>query len=348
MTSAAFVIKIEGIPLGITAADLENRWYDGGADSSTMENYFRTCSYGKTSFDRADNIIVDMSDAVMPSTGLTPVSKIRYDLGSRCGLAELYAMMEWAEVNFEKYNYNNRNRSLSDYRRRIAFPPSEHCRWYGVGTYGCDGPHCDIWVREDRWDSLNTLFHEIGHTLRATHSSAEDGWEYGDCSCPMGCAARPACFNAPQSVRQGWSVPVARHDAANTAVGRRYMYTIGSVETTERNTVVIHPDWAGPNRAAIYLSMRSSDTPFTKSLDPQYLDNLAVHTVVRDGGGADSFRSFIQPLGGLRVGESRRYSDGGTNVTVEVHAIDRASSSVTFSFCRHGPDDTACCGGGGE
>jgi hypothetical protein len=323
LSSVAFIIQIQGIPLGITLADLEGKWY---GDGETMENYFRTCSYGKTSFSKANNIIVDMSDSALPSTGRTLVSNVKYDFTNNCGFAELYAMMEWAEVNFAKYD----NRSLPNYQRRILFAPNL-CRWYGVGTYGCNGPWCGIWVRENRWDYLNTLFHEFGHTMYAVHSSVKDGWEYGDCSCTMGCASRPTCFNSPQSVRQGWSTTVAEHDAENTVVGKWYRYTISSLEKSERNTVVIYPDWVlDRSLPAVYLSMRSSDTLFTKSIEPKYLDNLAVHT--SPYGVDDIFRTDIEPFYGLHVGESHQYSD--SNITIKVEGIN-GNNAVTFSFCRH-------------
>ena len=55
-----------------------------------------------------------------------------------------------------------------------------------MGSQGCFGKKCYVWVRGDRGYYLSTFFHELGHTLNLQHSST-DKWEYGDCSCAMGC-----------------------------------------------------------------------------------------------------------------------------------------------------------------
>ena len=47
------------------------------------------------------------------------------------------------------------------------------------------------------------------------------------------------CFNAPASVRAGWSITIAKHYGVNTAAGIWYNYSIPSLEQSDTNNVIV-------------------------------------------------------------------------------------------------------------
>lgn len=194
----------------------------------------------------------------MPASGTTVYSRLAYNATKWCGSIEPYAMQEWAQ-----YQYSllvGSNATISQFKRRIVVMPNNNCNAYGFGSQGCQGSYCYQWIRGDRASDLNTFFHELGHSLNAQHSSS-CVWEYGDCSCPMGCSSDRGCFNAPTSLRVGWSTSLATHNENNTAIGSWYSYTIPAMEVSDTNQVVIYPTWQTPSWSgsgvpAYYLSMK--------------------------------------------------------------------------------------------
>eukprot|EP00798_Chlamydomonas_sp_ICE-L_P017397 gene17397-23697_t len=222
ISTIVFIINVQG--QGYANIDIQkfkgtwlNKYNAKGADNTeSMENYFKDCSYGKMQFGE-NNEVVDLTDIVMPATGVTPYTRWNYNM-ARCDGAELYGVQEWARQQFEA-----RGGDISKYVRRVVLMPNPQpstCPWYGLGNQGCYGSYCYNWIRGDRGNALQTFFHELGHTINLQHSSTT-AWEYGDCSCAMGCSGNNGCYNAPTSQRAGWSVPIATLTGANLSTGDR-------------------------------------------------------------------------------------------------------------------------------
>ncbi|KAG1673456.1 hypothetical protein FOA52_002222 [Chlamydomonas sp. UWO 241] len=322
MRTITFLLSTSsGIRPDITLPEFNALWFNkdspGGANSgTTMENYYQTCSYGKTLFTPGDNIVVDLMDTPMPAIGRTAYTNIAYDLTSTCGFAGLYAMQEWGQKQYEVSILKPRDHSsgtsrtlvplgsagvlvaaashavvatssrllrtgdpnaINAFQRRLVFAPSLVCPWLGLASFGCTGAFCYAWVRFDQVKRLNIIFHELGHTLQFSHSSSST-WEYGDCSCPMGCTGERACLNAPQAVRAGWYKELAVHTSANTLPGMWYRYSIPAAELTDTNTVKISPTGAPfLGNPSYYLSLKTN-RGYNANIDSYFKDRLSVHT----------------------------------------------------------------------
>eukprot|EP00798_Chlamydomonas_sp_ICE-L_P024743 gene24743-10380_t len=171
ISTIVFIVNVEGY--GKPAIDVNkfkgmwvNRYNSKGANQfETMENYFKECSYGKTVMGE-NNEVVDLTDVVMPAIGRTAITNMVYDARKRCDFQELYAYQEWAQKQFQEWahlyayqewaqkQFQARGGDMSKYVRRILMLPMNNCPWLGLGSQGCYGT---------------------------------SAWEYGDCSCSMGC-----------------------------------------------------------------------------------------------------------------------------------------------------------------
>lgn len=282
INSTVFMINVAGMKPDISYNEFDAQWFNSGLNSSTitMENYIKDCSWGKAVLSKSigENRVVDLTRYVMPAVGKTEYSRLNYNTTLQCGFIEMYAFQEWAQRMYENI-YGNR--SLDNIQRRIVLLPYNNCPWYGAGAQGCMGRYCYVWIRGDRSRYLNTFFHEIGHTIGVQHSS-NDAWEYGDCSCAMGCSGNLGCFNAPTSLRAGWSKLLNGYNYI--APGVWYLQRIPDMRDTHINTVSIDlkwntTQWDGWNKTPFsryYISLRSK-TGYDKNLDLMFHNKLFIH-----------------------------------------------------------------------
>eukprot|EP00798_Chlamydomonas_sp_ICE-L_P022008 gene22008-29067_t len=102
-STIVFIINVDGNTPNISASEMQSLWLNkfndkGEKNQETMENYFKSCSYGKTEFDE-NNAVVDLTDVSIPVSGVTPYSNRRYEVKS-CAYNEMLAYQEFAQKYF--------------------------------------------------------------------------------------------------------------------------------------------------------------------------------------------------------------------------------------------------------
>ncbi|GAX78725.1 hypothetical protein CEUSTIGMA_g6163.t1 [Chlamydomonas eustigma] len=384
LSSIVFLINIAGAIPPMTASAFNQTWFNsntpGGCASctTTMENYVSTCSYNKVSISNTlgNNTVIDFTapQYAMPASGRTVYSGLPYNTTLQCGAIEPYAMQEWAQFLYSKLTGSNL--TISKYQRRIVVMSFNNCNAYGFGSQGCVGAYCYSWIRGDRVNFLNTFFHELSHTLNMQHSQSCI-WQYGDCSCVMGCSSDRGCPNAPNSIRAGWSTPIASLWENNFTAGKWYNYSIPAVEVSSVNAVRIFPNWTTPNWGgnslpAYYLSMKINKG-YDETISTTYTGQLSVHLtnatnindpymplLIGDGTGnqpGDQCLGSGLTLGG-KVNDTVTYliiSYTGFNGTAASTSVCRYTETVETN-CHDGLDNDCnglvdsqdpACGGGG-
>mmetsp|Transcript_11015 Transcript_11015/g.23763 ORF Transcript_11015/g.23763 Transcript_11015/m.23763 type:complete len:852 (+) Transcript_11015:286-2841(+) len=354
LSTIVFVLNVGGAVPPFNAATIRSYWLNqfnakGASNTETMENYFKNCSYSKMqlSSNAGDwNEVVDLSAYPMPVIGRTAISNLPYDTTNNCNFFEMYAYQEWAQ---QKYGEIYRDTSrINNFVRRIVVMPVNNCPWYGTGSQGCFGKYCYIWVRGDRANFMNTYMHELGHTINLQHSSTYN-WEYGDCSCVMGCQSQNGCFNAPTSIRAGWSRPIDSYWAANFTAGRWYRWTLPAVEFNDVNTIRIFPNWTTPSWSgsslpAYYLSFRRS-VGFNSAMLDQYDRKLNIHVY----NGSDIY-DFWRPVllgnngGGSGMVNGTRFNDTITRLIINF--VNYNATHAEVRACRYTQTrETSCVNG---
>jgi hypothetical protein len=274
MTSVTFLISACGKSPDLGAAAFSAAW--NGAANTTMEQYVTQCSYGQLAFPAAQNVVADVTGTPMPCSGTSAVTGLAYDLATSCGYPELLALQEWGQ--------QASGLDMAQFTRRVVVLPAGTdglgvggpCGWYGMGSQGCAGSYCDAWVRGDRADYLNTFFHELGHTMHAVHA-ATPAWTYGDCSDAMGCSARGACYNAPNSWRVGWTTPLATFTTGNLPAAGAWTpaYTLPPHLAGPTGNHIQVRSQASPEQA-LFLSYRTA-TGWDAGLGAPYAGSVSVH-----------------------------------------------------------------------
>lgn len=304
------ILKVGDQAPSIDYTEFSDLWY------KNMTDYVKNCTWNKVKF--GENLVLDFTDRPMPATGTSAYSKLIYDTTKQCGFLEMYAFQEWAQKIYEE-TYG----PISKFQRRIVLLPENNCPWYGTGSQGCQGEYCYVWVRGDRSRFLNTFFHEIGHTMNLQHSSTSS-WEYGDCSCAMGCASLYGCYNAPAAIRGGWAALAA--NVTNVKQNRWYNYTIHPMQFSHKNTVRFDVTWTNETTARFYLSWKKK-IGYDFAIAEDLTDRLLVHFSQADSE-TDYYRSYL--VANLKEGES--YVDAVRAVTVRFNSIDKAKTRMKVSF----------------
>eukprot|EP00798_Chlamydomonas_sp_ICE-L_P014165 gene14165-20133_t len=317
MTTIVFLINIAGTLPRISFEAFKPLWLNkynpnGVNNEVSMENYFVNCSYGKTKFNET-NEVVNLMNVVMPATGVSFKSKLAYDM-SKCQFFEMYAVQEWAEQQ-----YTLMGGDITQFTRRIVITPNYRCGWYGLGSQGCFGKYCYVWVRGDRGQFTSTFFHELGHTMNLQHSSTLTN-EYGDCSCAMGCPYDRGCYNAPTGQRAGWNVPIGTYNHDNITAGTWYDFTLPAARLTDKNFVRF---------PAYYFSYRTR-VGYDESIRSSYAQRISIHQY--NGTSIfDFWRPIIVGNAGLQLGAI--FNDTNTGIVVET--LEFGETEGKMKLCRY-------------
>ena len=334
------------------------------------------CTYGNAEYKlSASDHPVYPTAVRMPCVGLTAISKMSYNTKTTCGFFELYAIQE----AFQKAYEDSTGNKLTA-KRRIALNVHGACQFYGSGSQDCSGPYCYVWIRYDRSfpgiPLIGTLLHELGHTLSLQHSSNSVGpntgmgntqfWQYGDCSCIMGCAdSSGTCYNAPVARQLGYVSPLADLDDANMPLNSWVNYNLPMFSTTSVNHITLRSVGMGiPNHPIIiFLSARSSDANpngADSKIFKTYDKVLSIH-LSEKGSVSDYMKPSI--IGVVKVGstyllgpgprllaEYESSSDTGTpfssmqfKISIKLISLSNADGAVV-AICRYKltSDDSAC------
>ena len=304
MSSITFTLTYCGKQNVVTPAMIRSRWFDKSIIS--LQKYYDECSFHHTTFTEADNIIIPEFVEV-PCYGTYKGGT--YNLLSSCGSPEIYALTYYAEQYAISHNIK-----LANHKRRILIlPPTSACGWMGLGNVGC-GQACTTWMNGNY--ELDTVFHELGHTMGLQHATTPDN-EYGDGSCAMGGCCNVRCFNAPQASNLNW-VSVL-YDLSSLAVGDVKTVTIPSYMSTNVNYVKFK---------SYYFSFRTQEN-IDIGMRPQYINKLSVHFM-------DNPFTKTKLLYLLGIGESVYLSDVGLKITVNSIGVE-LKATFCNQYCSTAP-----------
>lgn len=283
--SVSFWINIHGCR-NLTTAPTSNemsefqRYWSTDVDLGAPR-FFRECSYDSPDFrfDALDHTIFPKVVDI-PCTGNSAYSNLQYNFDSHCGLIPMYAAQEAGQKAYADMYGEEMSVALGGGYRSIILNMPLTCQWYGVGTQGCQRGPCYAWVRQDRRrdKKINTLLHELGHTLGLQHSSSSI-FQGGDKSCIMGSADDSGtCFNVEKSRQLGWSLPVADLIGTDMPLNDWVSYNVPMLSRSKFNHVTITSPDLG--RMKIYISARARAIQGTadSSLNQDFDNKLTIHT----------------------------------------------------------------------
>eukprot|EP00798_Chlamydomonas_sp_ICE-L_P021703 gene21703-28727_t len=327
---------------------LRQRWSNGESGVS-FENYVDSCSWGKASMTKDDNIIFPID---IPCSGpwLSGQPGARF-YSTLCGDNELYGWAEYADgiatrsgIDLSRYKQRilmlpSGTRcqwsgiDLSRYKHRILMLPSgTRCQWAGLGQQNCwPGNRCLTWIAvPPKQLTLDTVFHELGHNLGLLHSSRGSDL-YGDASCIMGSAVGIRCFNAPQSWALGWASPVADLTTGNLAVGQWRSFAVPSLSTSSTNFVRVKTSLTGL-ASNLFVSFRTT-AEYDFQINYGYRDTVTVHEY--SGGIVKNFNTRMSSvLDVLSVGSTWPANPTSVGVSkVVVMFISRSGQTATIGLC---------------
>lgn len=212
---------------------------------------------------------------------------LTFNMSKQCGLTELYGPYQYLEKD-----------GKTDLTLILNMPKS--CMYYGIHTNGIVALN-EVRLEKAEW--ATTLVHEMGHEWGLGHSRSLD-WEYGDCSCNMGCAPTvDVCINAPQAHKVGFLRPLPESEVRIIDSWRTYKLPL--YESQLNSYVIVKGKRSNTTSACdLYLSVRSSKVEKgiaglgSINFDGQWVafDNqLSIHLVVN--GQQPYFVDTIAPNG---------------------------------------------------
>eukprot|EP00198_Chlamydomonas_reinhardtii_P011174 XP_001700511.1 predicted protein [Chlamydomonas reinhardtii] len=245
VSSYIYVINTCGWPQSTTTDKLRQLYFTG---SQNIQDYHSTCSYNKVFFPEANTRIFDNINVPCSGTVQSGVLKYNYDSSNSCGAAEQFAWRMAGE----------------DLARSVK------CGWAGLGSVGCSGRSCSVYIKGGYANSLL----------------------YGDKSDIMGTAGSSPgylCMNAGNQLRVGWNAPLATLtppladfsivgrllDGTRTEPGR---WELPAAAGTDTNHLLLDFNSRGgqafPNA---FLSFRARGSGFDSILSADMNNKVLVH-----------------------------------------------------------------------
>jgi len=216
--------------------------------ANNMENYYMTCSYGKSLYPESNVYVV--GPVPIPCRGavfknftgrppmpprppprppsafanLLPASRRNdtvddwWDISQFCTASEQQAWEREAEkwARLKAMNDPKLDRILKWSRRRrniYALPSGVRCAWAGYADVTCTSPTCSAYVKTGLGGTgIHVFMHEALHNYGLEHAGFQRD-EYGDESDVMGrfsgAGSGLLCPNAPNLFRIGWASPIS-------------------------------------------------------------------------------------------------------------------------------------------
>ncbi|KXZ43216.1 hypothetical protein GPECTOR_97g754 [Gonium pectorale] len=232
-----------------------------------LRNYYRTCSYNKTSFDPRNVVVVGPLQVDCSGTLVRGVFSYPFDASTSCGAAEQIFWVQAAEeqarliaqtdpaVN-DVMTYSSGVSGTPARRRVILMLPNQaRCSWAGLADVSCASPTCRSFIKTTANQDAHVLFHELQHNYGLSHSGRGFD-EYGDPTDPMGnfnsAGTRLLCHGAAYNYRIGWAKPInavpgvgdgeyGMLTAANFSVANNHLtFTIPASYMTDENMVIVY------------------------------------------------------------------------------------------------------------
>lgn len=298
-SSITFLVNFCNITNYLKTNDVYNIWFNA---SPSLEEYYRTCSFGKMQFIPENNIVYPET-ITMPCNGI--YNNVKYNWNNSCSTSEIYATMDYIKKYVENKKFN-----IKKYKRTIVIlPKALNCPWVGLANMGCSSLYCDVWLDSSfmvsRFYKTVSVFHELGHTMGLSHSiTTSDG--YGDYSCAMGYINYDRCYGASQSSNLHWNEPIL--DISNMTKNRTLTISIPGFITTQKNYVKYNN---------YYFSYKIPKY-FESNIDPHFANTLLIQQMNH---------SFDVSLLVNRTKTTYEID----NLNIRVNALN--NDSINLSFC---------------
>ncbi|KAG2495771.1 hypothetical protein HYH03_006016 [Edaphochlamys debaryana] len=364
--STIYIIETCGWKASTTVAAVRKLfWKNESSGAPNIEDYHSMCSYGKVVANGSETYIMGPIQVPCSGTVSSGVIKYSYDGSKACGAAEQFAW-RMAGENFAK------SIGLGDWmnatqRRRIVtvLPKEVTCGWAGLGSVGCGGRACTVYIKGGYGLTLTVQMHELGHTQGLSHAGRGLD-EYGDRSDVMGSTGGAdgyLCVNPGNQLRLGWNSPIgyltpATVNEAPTNTGQRGIWRLPNMAFTDVNHVYINMTVPGFPYANHYVSFRARTPTYDAILSNDYNNRVHIHqfngtTYDRDynrtllmallGPGQWYMSRFVGYGAGTAAGGALNFSvisiDSGREAIVRI-----CRASVATEAKIPGGDDTCCDG----
>ena len=190
------------------------------------------------------------------------------------------------------------------------------CGWAGLGSVGCGGSTCIVYIKGAYAKSLTVNMHELGHTQGLSHagrgydevSVCLPGFsaiglgdicfllstmiiftvclQYGDTSDVMGTASSEGylCMNVGNQHRVGWNQPIATlypnttSNSGNAGAGR---WIIPAASLTDTNNVYLVYNVNGVKFGNYFVSFRTRGTKYDNIMPSGNMNKASRGTFVR-------------------------------------------------------------------
>ncbi|GFR45312.1 hypothetical protein Agub_g6672, partial [Astrephomene gubernaculifera] len=345
--SMIYLISTCGWPAAATVEDVQNAYF---YNNLSIKGYHDSCSYGKFTFDPADNFVVGPVE--VPCTGTVDSGWLTfpYDSSVNCGAAEQYAWRLAGEAAARAAGYGDFMDNPDNNRRRVIhiLPANVKCPWAGLASVGCGGASCSAYIKGNYATNLPINMHEISHTHGLSHAGKGLD-EYGDTSDVMGTASGNGylCMNPGNQMRVGWNYPIAAlqpyttNNAGNGGggLGTGSIWVIPPESATDTNHVFLNYSINGVPFPNYLISFRTRTSTFDNILPSTLNNKVFIHNFNGTTSERDWNRSMlITTLGRSGVFTSPfvdmgndKFSGGG--VRIRVVSIT-AGVSATVQICR--------------
>jgi hypothetical protein len=356
--SVAFILDIQGCNTNIGAfvpsqAALEQfKTYYWTQVKYGMPWFFSSCSYSNTNWQwvREDHHIFE-DNIIVPCKGKTPNSKLKYNMDEMLGAIAPIAYEEYAQQAYiTKYGSAA---YAANAQRTIILNIPDHFSSYGFAHMNCFTSGCSICVTASRSfphtgiPRVNTIVHEMGHTLSLLHAQGKN-WEYGDCSCIMGCAdSVGTCFGATNARQLGWATSIADLDDVSMPSNLWIPYVIPIFTTSSVNHLTIRSFSGGNDGSTKLILAARSKTAGINGADSQInndMDKKLIVQATKKESDYDNWQSILLGVLGINdVLDMAREPSGHhkMNVVIKVSLISDISGAV-FSVCRYTTTMSSC------
>ncbi|KAG2495772.1 hypothetical protein HYH03_006017 [Edaphochlamys debaryana] len=364
--STIYIIETCGWAASTTVAAMQRLfWKNQSSGAPNIEDYHSMCSYGKVVANGSETYIMGPVEVPCWGNVSSGVIKYSYNGSIACGAAEQFAWRMAGE---------NLARSLglgewmnATMRRRIVtiLPREVTCGWAGLGSVGCGGRACTVYIKGGYASTLTIQMHELGHTQGLSHAGRglDEYGDRGDVLGSTGGADGYLCMNPGNQLRLGWNTPIGylrplTVNDAPTNTGQRGIWRLPNMAFTDVNHVYINMSLPGFPYANHFASFRARTPTYDAILSSDYNNRVHIHQFNGTTNDRDYNRTLLMALLGPGQWYMSRFvsypgvgAAGGAlnfsviNVTTGSHAFVRICRASVATEAVSPTCDNCCCDG---
>ncbi|KAG2495773.1 hypothetical protein HYH03_006018 [Edaphochlamys debaryana] len=190
-------------------------------------------------------------------------------------------------------------------RRRIVtvLPKEVTCGWAGLGSVGCGGRACTVYIKGGYGLTLTVQMHELGHTQGLSHAGRglDEYGDRGDVLGSTGGADGYLCMNPGNQLRLGWNTPIGylrplTVNDAPTNTGQRGIWRLPNMASTDVNHVYINMTVPGFPYANHFASFRARTPTYDAILSSDYNNRVHIHQFNGTTNDRDYNRTLLMAL----------------------------------------------------